>query len=96
MNALTMKTISSKQDEKNSAKIMAIRSAAGNPNTHCPLCGGTLAAPYRNVVNGKIDSGCIDASHTGHLVPVSSSLEWHNRPVARNLRAGALATLVRL
>lgn len=89
-----MNDTTTKQDTKNSARIMAIRAAAGNPNTHCPLCSGTLAAPYRNVVNGKIDSGCIDASHTKHLVPCSASNDWHNRPMARNLRAGALASLL--
>lgn len=88
-----MSTITLKTDAKNSANIMIIRRGAGGGHTHCPTCGQTRAAPYRRLVDGKIVEGCIDASHTGHLVPISASSEWHDRPVARMMRAGTLADL---
>ncbi len=53
--------------------------------TTCPTCVRPVGAPYRRSVNGKVVEGCIDECHTGHLY--GTSLEWHNRPVAKKLRA---------
>ncbi len=50
----------------------------------CNTCGHVPEAPYRNLVNGKIEQGCIDAIHDGQLY--GSSLTWHNRPWAKQWR----------
>lgn len=52
----------------------------------CSTCGKGRSNPYRNYVNGKIEAGCVDGFHTGHLVPISQSSDWHNRREARNIR----------
>lgn len=51
----------------------------------CVTCGRPVESPYRrHDARGKTIEGCIDESHTGHLY--GSSLEWHNRPVAKKFR----------
>lgn len=50
----------------------------------CTTCGRPASSPYRRSVGGKIVEGCIDDVHTGHLY--GSSLEWHNRPSAKEFR----------
>ena len=31
--------------------------------------------------------GCVDAVHTGQLIPLTESYRWHNRPEAKAIRA---------
>jgi hypothetical protein len=86
MNA---KKIPTAIDLKTSAKILAIRAAAGNPCTVCPTCGRGQAAPHRRILEGRIYEGCVDACHTGHLI--GGSLEWHQQ--GASIRRAALAGL---
>jgi hypothetical protein len=76
-----------------SATINAIRRDAGNPMEECPSCCRAATAPYRRIVRGKIVEGCIDAFHHGHLPATTNTAAWHNRQIARKLRAETLATL---
>lgn len=76
-----------------SETILAIRAAAGNPCTTCPLCGQAPANPFRTYdAQGRITMGCIDATHDGHITD-EVSLAWHNRNVACELRRQALYEL---
>lgn len=53
----------------------------------CRICCRPLAAPARQFdARGKVVLGCVAADHDGHLVPLSESLRWHNRPEAKKLR----------
>jgi len=77
-----------------SAKILAIRAKAGNPNTICPTCGRKPENPFRRTdLRGKTIYGCIDAIHTGRLVCPSESNRWHLRPEAKQLRRETLKSL---
>lgn len=80
------------QQSVTSAKILALRAKCGNPCTMCPTCVRPAACPYR-VVNarGKVEAGCVDACHQGHLI--GESAYWHARPEAHALRKQELATL---
>lgn len=85
--------------DKTSEKINSIRAAAlfslgAEPHAKCPTCTRPAAMPYRlNDFHGKITGGCVDAFHTEHLVGISSSNRWHNRPEAKALRRAELAHL---
>lgn len=58
------------------------------PNAICGTCGRRANDPFRSYdQNGKIVHGCIDDTHTGHLVTPSASSAWHNRPEAKKHRA---------
>ncbi len=73
---------------------MAIRTAAGGGGATCPTCCRPVGNPYRHHdATGRITEGCIDASHTGQLVHISSSNHWHTRPEAEALRKNTLAFL---
>ena len=77
--------------ETTSAKINAIRSAAGNTLEKCCTCGRPAASPYRRHVEGKIVEGCIDAIHTTEVY--GETLSWHMRPVAVAMRKATLQHL---
>ena len=47
----------------------------------CRLCCEPLAHPFRQVRDGVVFAGCINADHTGHVADA-----WHARPVAKQLR----------
>lgn len=69
--------------------------AAKIEQTHCYTCTRPVASPYRRSdASGKISEGCIDQCHSGHLY--GSSLEWHNRPAAKKLRAETKARIAEL
>jgi hypothetical protein len=54
----------------------------------CPICCQPAAAPYRrHDARGVIFEGCVASFHTGHLVPMSESARWHNRPESKRCRA---------
>lgn len=76
-----------------SAKILAIRAKAGNPNTTCPTCGKRPAAPFRVFSGSRVLYGCVDAIHTGQLVYPSESNRWHHRKEAKELRQKELSSL---
>lgn len=77
-----------------SAKIVAIRTANGGAADRCPTCAKPAANPYRRQdADGRIIEGCIDATHTGHLVSPSSTQAWHTRPWAIARRREELASL---
>lgn len=77
-----------------SAKTLAIRAKAGNPNTTCCVCGRAPGNPFRVFdARGKVTSGCIDATHTGQLVSPSESNYWHLRPEAKQVRRNALLAI---
>ena len=53
----------------------------------CNTCTHSASSPYRVTDDaGRVIQGCIDAFHTGHLVPGSESERWHNRKEAMALR----------
>ena len=52
------------------------------PVLKCNTCGKHVTQPYRNVVDGEIVNGCIDACHTNHLSPNGADYNWHHRPEA--------------
>ena len=53
----------------------------------CRLCCRNLSSPWRVYdERGHVMQGCVSPDHTGHLVPLSESLRWHNRPEAKKLR----------
>lgn len=53
----------------------------------CRTCLRPLSAPFRSWgQGGSIVSGCVAADHDGHLVGISESNRWHNRPEARKIR----------
>lgn len=55
--------------------------------TVCNTCAKPYNKPFRIYdKNGKIVSGCVDACHTGMLVPLSDSAFWHNRPESKAVR----------
>ncbi len=81
------------RDQKQSAKINAIRKAAGNLMKSCPTCGKSELQPYRRIVAGKVTEGCVDAFHAVVGLYPSTSAEWHNRPYAVKLRANVLRGL---
>lgn len=54
----------------------------------CPTCGNSIYSPFRIYdKHGKVVQGCVDESHTGHLVTPSESARFHNRPEAKKIRA---------
>lgn len=58
----------------------------------CPTCGKAPAKPYRLYgVSGIVVSGCVDHFHAAHLVIPSRDADWHNRPVAKRIRAASRA-----
>ena len=58
----------------------------------CVTCTRPVESPYRrHDARGHVIEGCIDESHTGHLY--GESLRWHNRPVAKKLRADTKARI---
>lgn len=79
-----------------SSRTMAIRAKAGNDGSKCCLCGRKPSNPFRAYDRaGRIVAGCVDATHTGHLVPISECSRWHNRPVANELRRNELNRISR-
>lgn len=53
----------------------------------CPTCTRSKYDPFRGYdITGKINMGCIDDYHTGHLTPISQSSAWHNRKEAKGWR----------
>lgn len=53
----------------------------------CNTCCRTASNPWRVYdEHGKVTEGCVDDFHTGHLVPISESNRWHNRPQAKTIR----------
>lgn len=79
-------------------KTLAIRSAArtslGLPKSDfCPTCGRPVADPYRRTVGARIAEGCVDASHSGKLIPGGYSEQWHTRDAAKKVRAMLLEGL---
>jgi hypothetical protein len=53
----------------------------------CLTCNRPVASPWRVWdARGHILNGCVDASHTGHLTPLSESARWHTRPAAVKIR----------
>jgi len=78
-----------------SQKIMKIRLAAGGSATTCPTCTRPAENPYRRWdASGRIIEGCVDAIHTGKLVPISSSNGWHMRKKAIAIRRSELDALM--
>jgi len=62
----------------------------------CPTCCREAHSPHRrHDTSGKIVEGCVDAFHTGHLVPLSGSAMWHNRPAAKQIRKNLSAMLTK-
>lgn len=58
----------------------------------CTTCGRDPGSPYRRSdQRGKIIEGCIDDAHTGHIY--GTSLRWHMRPAAKQLRKESKARL---
>lgn len=58
----------------------------------CPTCCRAADSPFRSHdAQGHIVSGCVDHFHTGHLVAISESNRWHNRPAAVKIRAASKA-----
>jgi hypothetical protein len=54
----------------------------------CPICTRSIYSPYRVYDDrGHVIQGCVDKSHTGHLVTPSESARWHHRPEAKQIRA---------
>ncbi len=46
----------------------------------CRTCGNDLSKPFRiYTATGKVDMGCIDPDHGGHLVTPSESASWHRK-----------------
>ena len=87
-----MKRTPAPQQSATSARINAIRAAAGNPMTRCPTCARPAHDPYRRIVDGQISEGCIDAFHHGRTC-AGASTEWHMRPSAAQHRRTELASL---
>ena len=84
-------------DARVTAKILAIRKAAGNPGTQCPTCGQPAHAPYRRRgPGGEITEGCIDAFHGPSLKlgGASPSREWHEHERAKGHRRRELGHLL--
>jgi hypothetical protein len=52
----------------------------------CTTCGGPADAPYRDIVGGVVQWGCISAAHDAHADA------WHNRPEAVAFRASGAET----
>lgn len=51
----------------------------------CNTCCRPAAAPLRIYnADGSINSGCVDAFHTDHVVTKDAA--WHLRPEAKRLR----------
>jgi hypothetical protein len=88
-----LRKVPSKQLAAVSAKINAIRLAAGNPGTHCPTCARRACDPYARVdTHGYTTEGCVDAFHsTGGLI--GERARWHARPEAHAIRKAELAVL---
>jgi hypothetical protein len=63
----------------------------------CPTCTHSKYNPFRrNDENGQIIYGCIDAFHSGHLMPNSNTSTWHERPFAKKHRAAIKKHLAEL
>jgi len=53
----------------------------------CPTCTRSVYSPYRQYdSHGKVLGGCVDECHTPHLLTISESTRWHNRPEAKQIR----------
>lgn len=77
-----------------SAKILSIRLVAGNDCAICPVCCNKPGNPFRAFdKSGRVINGCVDATHTGHLVPISESQRWHMRPAAIDIRRMQLSCI---
>lgn len=75
-----------------SANINTIRTKAGWPGSHCPTCTRAVSTPYRQYdSHGKVVSGCVDASHVGHVY--GESLRWHVGLHGREIRRQTLESL---
>ncbi len=76
-----------------SAKILSIRTNAGNPGVSCPTCGRNASGPYRrwDQATGRVVEGCVDAFHTGKLYGESEA--WHSRKVAVAIRRETLRSI---
>lgn len=63
----------------------------------CNTCCRPAASPFRVYdERGRVQLGCIDAFHDGHLVVPSESARWHARPEARQHRAAVAKHLRQL
>ena len=63
------------------------RKTKRNPSDKCLTCGRDVYSPYRTFDSrGRVTGGCVDASHTGKLTPISESSRWHNRLEAKKIR----------
>ncbi len=92
MDIKQLRRVPAKHQAAVSAKINAIRLAAGNPGTHCPTCARTQHNPYRRIVGGKITEGCVDAFHHGFTC-AGGSTHHHMSPGAHTIRRAELAWL---
>lgn len=55
--------------------------------TTCTTCNRPVTSPTRRFDDrGRVVQGCVDDSHTGHLMVPSESARWHDRPAARAIR----------
>lgn len=79
-----MRTIA--QDKVASKRTQALRVKHGGDAEKCPACCRAPEAPFRRDVADVIVAGCVDATHEGQIVEISSSGNWHYRPEARSIR----------
>jgi hypothetical protein len=102
MNEAKVNTIAT--DRAIARKIVAIREKARAAlgmlacSMTCPTCGRHVGAPYRRVEGilgqgGRIIEGCVDAAHSGALVPGGYNAQWHDREGARQIRRAELERL---
>jgi hypothetical protein len=87
------KTISSVSDKATIRKTLATRAKAGNPGTHCPICGHETDRPFiRRNAQGVVTEGCVDAFHAASLSATlpGSYREWFHRNEARRCRRALL------
>ena len=55
----------------------------------CRICTKPVDSPYRVYdERGHVIQGCVAPDHTGHLIAISASAQWHNRPEAKQIRKG--------
>jgi hypothetical protein len=59
----------------------------------CPTCARKLDAPYRHTIGAPehgggyaVVEGCVDAAHSGRLIPGGYDAQWHDRDAARSVR----------
>lgn len=56
-------------------------------NNTCPTCCRAAHNPFRVYDDrGRVDIGCVDRFHSGHLTPLTESSRWHNRKEAERTR----------